>query len=336
MIAANEAVSAALVRHREPALHRVHERPDPVRLEQLAELLDPLGYRVPQGNGAVRPGAFDALLAEARGRPEEPWVQRQVLRTMALARYDQVCLGHFGLALRRYAHFTSPIRRYPDLVVHRALRRLGEGGASETERADHRAALAEQGPECSRRERDAEAAEREALAWRMGDLMAEKLGEQYDARIVDIGPWGIGVALDQPAVEGSVRVARLGPEYFRFDPRRLALVGSGGRRFRVGQRLQVLVDRVDPVRHWIEFALASEVLPAKEAPRRGRRGRKARQAPEEPAAEPGRRGGRGRRSGSRTAGQRKTGKPRKKSTRKQTSSPRADKPRPRRRGKSRR
>ncbi|MBP7147138.1 MAG: ribonuclease R [Acidobacteria bacterium] len=276
MIAANEAVATELKRRHEPTLYRAHERPDPERAARLAEILAGLGYRIPEPYHALEPSDLAGVVEQAKGRAEEPFVNRAVLRTMALARYDAECLGHYGLALARYLHFTSPIRRYPDLVAHRALRRLRHG-PKETpgDRLDRAARLPELARECSRLEREAEAAEREALAWKVAAFMADRLGEEFDATIVDIAAHGLTVLLADPYVEGLVPVARLGREFFRYDARRRALRGSdSGRVFRLGQRLRVRVDRVDLFRHFVDFA---PVAPTLETPG-ARPGRAARPA----------------------------------------------------------
>ncbi len=256
MIAANEAVATELIRRRAPTLHRAHERPDPVRVARLALVLDGLGYSVPSPYTSIRPGDFAALVDMARGRPEAPFVNRLVLRTMSLARYDPQSLGHFGLALRRYLHFTSPIRRYPDLVSHRALRQARAGvHESPGERADRVARLPELGRECSRLEREAEAAERESVAWKMASFMADRLGDEFESRVVEVAPYGVLVALGEPPVEGLVHVSRLGAEFFRYDAGKQTLRGAeSGAVFRLGQELRVRVERVDAMKHQVDFA----------------------------------------------------------------------------------
>lgn len=258
MIAANEAVAEELLRRKEPTLYRVHEKPPPDRLAKFRDALDGLGYRLPVEAGSqIKPRHFAQLIGLAEGRPEEPLIQRLVLRAMALARYDPACLGHFGLALEHYLHFTSPIRRYPDLIAHRALRRLREKDKeSAGEKAERRARLPELARECSRLERDAEAAEREAIAWRKAAYMADRLGEEFAGRIVEVAPHGLMVMLDEPYVEGLIPVARLGAEYFRYDERRRRMIGAdSGRVYHIGQEVRVRVDRVDLLRHFIDFAL---------------------------------------------------------------------------------
>jgi ribonuclease R len=256
MITANAAVAAELKKRKAPALYRVHERPALDRVERLVDALDGLGYRLPGDASAIEPAAFAGLVEQAKGKPEEPFVTRLVLRTMALARYHEECLGHFGLALPRYLHFTSPIRRYPDLVVHRALRRLARGPAeSPGEKEDRIARLPELARECSRLEREAEAAEREAVAWKVAAFMADRLGDEFDGAVIEIAPHGVLVALNEPFVEGMIPVARLGPEYWKYDPRHRILRGSeSGKVYRLGMPVRVRVDRVDLYRHLIDFS----------------------------------------------------------------------------------
>lgn len=272
MIAANAAVAGELKRRKVPALFRVHERPPVDRVERLAEALDGLGYRFGGEAAAVQPSDFAALVKQAKGRPEEPFVARLVLRTMALARYDEECLGHFGLALARYLHFTSPIRRYPDLLVHRALRRLRSGPPEPAgEREDRMARLPDLARECSRLEREAESAEREAVAWKLAAFMADRLGDEFDGVVVEVASHGVLVALEEPFVEGLIPVARLGSEYFKYDPRRRILRGTdSGRLYRLGMPVRVRVDRVDLYRHLIDFSPV-EPEPADRRPARPRR-----------------------------------------------------------------
>jgi len=275
MIAANAAVASELKKRRAPALFRVHERPPADRVERLAEALDGLGYRLGGTSTAVAPADFAAIVEQATGRPEEPFVTRLVLRTMALARYDEECLGHFGLALARYLHFTSPIRRYPDLVVHRALRRLRCGPPEAAGAREERIArLPDLARECSRLEREAESAEREAVAWKLAAFMADRLGEEFDGIVVEVAAHGVLVALDEPFVEGLIPVARLGREYFKYDPRHRVLRGvETGWTYRLGMPVRVRVDRVDLYRHLIDF---SPVVPEMAAPRRAGARRRAR------------------------------------------------------------
>jgi ribonuclease R len=267
MIAANEAVARRLLEDAMPTLYRVHERPPWDRAAKLARILDGLGYDLPGEPSRLGPADLAAVLEAAEGRPEAPFVHRSVLRSLALARYDVRCEGHFGLALRQYLHFTSPIRRYPDLVAHRSLRAARSRTPDPEMVGEERdLELAERARECSRLERTAEAAEREAVRWKVASLMSRHVGEEYAGRVVEVMPHGLMVRLDRPFVEGFVATARLGPERFRFDERKQVLSGArSDRAFRLGDRLRVRVDRVDLLHQHVDFSLA-------EPPRRLRRG----------------------------------------------------------------
>ncbi len=302
MIAANVAIAGWLRKRRQQSLFRVHEKPDPMRLSRLSELLDGLGYTLPEpGPKGLPPRVYAEIAGLALGRPEERAVHRWLLRSMALARYDAECLGHFGLALPRYLHFTSPIRRYPDLVVHRDLARLLEkkrerGG----ERAERLARLPELAVECSRLERVAEGAEREAIQWKVTAFMGERIGEEYDARIVDVLPHGLSVGIEDPYVEGLVPIERLGGEGgFRYDPRKRRLLGRGdGRNYRLGQELRVRVDRVDLLRGFIDFSPVDAANAPRGAKGKSKGGGKAK-AKAQPKKKGGGRSGKG---GGRTRG----------------------------------
>jgi ribonuclease R len=279
MLAANEAVASALVRHKQPTLFRVHERPDVGRVHKAAELLAGLGYIVPEPYDQIEPRHLAQLIASARGRAEEPFVARMILRSMALARYDEHCLGHFGLALRHYLHFTSPIRRYPDLVTHRALRRWRHKQAEPASaRLERKSRLPDQARECSRLEREAELAERESLAWKRAAYMAQRIGDEFRGTIVEIAKHGMLVLLEEPYVEGLVPLDRLGAERFRLDPHRHVLRSlESGASYKLGQPIDVFVDKVDSVRHLIDFGLVHERRPTAKERQRVERARSKRQ-----------------------------------------------------------
>ncbi|MFN7965258.1 MAG: ribonuclease R [Acidobacteriota bacterium] len=274
MLAANEVVAAELKRKREPTLYRAHEKPDVGRVMRSAELLAGLGYEIPEPYDQIRPAHLAALVNAAKGRPEEPFVARVVLRTMALARYDEHCLGHFGLALRNYLHFTSPIRRYPDLVAHRALRRLRHNlRGSAAEREERAARLADSALECSRLEREAEAAERESIAWKKAVYMSTRIGDEFPGTVVDVSRNGLLVAVADPYFEGLVPIARMGTEFWKHDPKRHLIRGAEtGATFKLGQRVDVFVERVDALRHLIDLGLVG--ARESEPRRRGDRSKK--------------------------------------------------------------
>ena len=271
MLAANEAVAEELSRRGVGALYRVHERPDPGKVEEFAELVSSLGYRVPKELESIRPEDFQKVLKQIEGRPEEKLVSYLLLRTMKLARYHEENLGHFGLATEMYAHFTSPIRRYPDLVVHRALRavRHGRDGVRE---ARLRQRLPEMGLHLSERERRASDAERELVEWKKVRFMAQHLGERFSGYVTGAQAFGLFVELEEIYVQGLVHVSSMSDDYYAFDERSHRLRGENtGKVYRLGDRVEVQVARVDLERRQVDFALVDVLERARgveaEAPR---------------------------------------------------------------------
>jgi ribonuclease R len=260
MLAANEAVASHLLDDGVPTLYRVHERPDPRRLEALDQVLQGLGYRVPRPLEAVEPRHLQEILDHAAGKPEERFVSQLVLRALMQARYDPKNLGHFGLAAPRYTHFTSPIRRYPDLVVHRVLRAIRDGGLRPSEEATEalRRALPSVAEQSSRTERVAEEAERELEEWKKMVFMADRLGEEVHGFISGVMAFGLFIQVEEYFVEGLVPIASLG-ERCRFEERAHVLRGERtGRVFRLGDRVQVRVVRVDHFLRRMELEVVGE------------------------------------------------------------------------------
>jgi ribonuclease R len=260
MLAANEAVAAQLHQAGAGALFRVHEPPDPERVAEFCELVASFGYRVPQGHAPegqpeVRPEDFQQILKQLEGKPEEKLVSMLLLRTLKLARYHQENLGHFGLATAMYAHFTSPIRRYPDLVVHRRLRALRrQPDRSAEERLVEM--LPEMGRHLSETERKASEAERELLEWKKVRYMADRLGDNLPGFVTGVQAFGLFVELDDIYVQGLVHVSSMSDDYYRFDQRGHTLKGENTRRtYRLGDRVTVRVARVDLERRQVDFAL---------------------------------------------------------------------------------
>ncbi len=281
MLAANEAVADALSKAGAGALYRIHERPDPERVEEFVDLASSFGHRLPGRLEEIEPKDFQRVLKQIEGRPEEKLVSYLLLRTMRLARYHEENLGHFGLATETYAHFTSPIRRYPDLVVHRALRRLRAGLDADRE-AQVQAALPEMGRHLSEMERRASDAERELVEWKKVRFMADKLGETCSGYVTGVQAFGLFVELEDVYVQGLVHVSTMSDDYYAFDERAHALRGQNqGKAFRLGDRVKVRVARVDLERRQIDFVLADLVArPAKPA---------GKPKPEKPSARGGRR-----------------------------------------------
>jgi ribonuclease R len=255
MLAANEAVAERLHEAGVGALYRIHERPDPEKVEQFAELVASLGYRVPGSLDGVRPEAFQRVLRQIEGKPEEKLVSTLLLRTMKLARYHAENLGHFGLATEMYAHFTSPIRRYPDLVVHRALRALR--GERDAQRESFlREKLPEMGLHLSEMERRAADAERELVEWKKVRFMADKVGETFSGYVTGVQAFGLFVELEEIYVQGLVHVSSMGDDYYRLNEKAHLLKGENtGQVYRLGDKVAVQLARVDLERRQIDLAL---------------------------------------------------------------------------------
>jgi ribonuclease R len=281
MLLANETVAGHLLRLGVPTLYRIHEEPQPQRVIEFAELARAYGYRFPVEG--VSSKDYQRLSSELAGKPEERVLAYAMLRSLERARYAAQAANHFGLAAPVYTHFTSPIRRYPDLIVHRILRQLlrqsprwgesaeadgveAEAGATSKIRRGHQrpapiplAELELIAQESSERERAADAAEREVDEWRKAVFMAQRLGEEFDAMIINVRDFGFYVELDDFFIEGLVPAATLVDDYYRFDERQRALVGRGhGRAFRLGDRVRVRVDRVNVDRHLVDFSVVME------------------------------------------------------------------------------
>ena len=284
MLAANEAVAARLVEAEAPALFRVHEPPDVERVEEFCELVASLGYRVPTNVAEIRPEDFQRVLRQIDGKPEEKLVSYLLLRTMKLARYHEENLGHFGLASERYVHFTSPIRRYPDLVVHRALRALRQRSDEHAAAQEAlRESLPQMGIELSERERRAEEAERELIEWKKVRFMAGKVGERFHAYVTGVQSFGLFVELDEIYVQGLVHVSSMTDDYYLFEEKAHTLTGeSTGRVYRLGDRAEVQLARADLDRRQLDFVLLdvmerAAARPTAAVPRRpARRGPRSR------------------------------------------------------------
>jgi ribonuclease R len=295
MLVANETVAQHLDEHSVPTLYRVHEPPDPLKVEEFEEFIGTLGYGLGAPPDAVKPRHFQKLVERIQGKPEEKPIAFLMLRTMQKARYDPENLGHFGLAAGYYTHFTSPIRRYPDLVVHRTLRESRQG--MDGERRD---ALIEDLPETARhtseRERRANDAERELVQWKKVRFMADKVGDEFDGYITGVTAFGLFIELVEHFVEGMVHVSTMADDYYRFVERAHVLRGENtGRVYRLGDRVSVQVIKVDMERRQIDLGLTeildrvreseehrgrrrSKAEPKSERRRKGRPGKKERQA----------------------------------------------------------
>jgi ribonuclease R len=255
MLAANETVAEHFHWLKLPFIYRVHEEPNAERLQQFLEFITHFGYVVKGTANKVHPRALQQLLENIEGTKEETIISRVMLRSMKQARYDAESLGHFGLAAEFYTHFTSPIRRYPDLIVHRMIREaLIEGGKLTRERID---TLSQQMPEIARqsseRERNAVDAERETEELKKAEYMLDKIGEEFDGIISGVTSFGMFVELDN-SVEGLVHISYLTDDYYYFHDRQFALIGERtGRIFRLGDEVRIRVINVDLDEHKVDF-----------------------------------------------------------------------------------
>jgi ribonuclease R len=274
MILANVAAAETLERVRQPCMYRVHDAPDPAKLAALREFLKGIGIpglSLAKGQ-VVRPHHFNAVLRAAAGTPYAPLVHQLVLRGQSQAVYSPQNLGHFGLALRRYAHFTSPIRRYADVLVHRALiagLRLGEGGLPPIEPD----LFAELGGQISDTERRAAAAERDALERYAALYLVDRVGGEFEGRVNGVTRAGLFVTLTETGADGLIPMRSLGDDFYVHDEARHRLVGRRrGRTFTMGDSLRVRLAEANAVTGSLLFALAEEDAGGNRGPVKSREG----------------------------------------------------------------
>ncbi len=274
MLLANETVARHLETKAVPTLYRIHEEPDPMKVEEFEEFIGSLGYTLGSGPDSIEPRHFQRLVEKMHGKPEEKPIAFLMLRTMQRARYDERNLGHFGLAAEFYTHFTSPIRRYPDLVVHRSLRegRMGMTGDRKAELIEDLPGVAKH---TSERERRAADAERELVQWKKVRFMADKVGDEFEGYVTGVSAFGLFIELIEHFVEGMVHVSTMADDYYRFVEKAHLLRGErNGRVYRLGDKVRVQVIRVDMERRQIDLGLA-EILDAVRASERNRGSRRS-------------------------------------------------------------
>ena len=275
MLAANKAVALEVFRKAQPFLYRVHDKPDLEKLEAFAYMMERLGYRFPVSK-TMRPIQIARFLERVKDVPEADMINELLLRSMAKAVYQRENIGHFGLAFSHYTHFTSPIRRYPDLLVHRLLRKLKGGHYPVAFARRVESVIDNVGKHCSETERMAEAAEREAVRVKQVAYMAEHLGDEYTGVISGVTPFGFFVRLDRLGVEGLVRVSSIDDDFYRHDEANYRLVGSRTKKtYRLGDAVRVGVMKVDRLRNEIDLFLPKEEpTPAKAKKKTGARKRR--------------------------------------------------------------
>lgn len=297
MIAANVAAAETLERVRQPCMYRIHDSPSPEKIESVRGFLDELGYRLAKGQ-VVKPIQFTQILTQAQGRPEAGLISEVILRTQSLAIYSPENIGHFGLALRRYAHFTSPIRRYADLLVHRGLIAglgLGDGGL-DSSRPEDFGAMGEALSACERR---AVSAERDAADRYVASFLAARVGESFPGRINGVTRFGLFVTLAETGADGLVPISTLPRDYYDHDERSHRLVGRAtGREYKLGEKVEVRLREADPATGGLLFELLdgadADVMAGGEArPGRPPSGRPARPLGRSGRPKPGKRPGKG-------------------------------------------
>jgi ribonuclease R len=277
MLLANETVASFLEAQNTPALYRIHEEPDILKVAKFEEFISGFGYSLAAPANALRPRHFQKLLEKIQGKPEEKPIAMLMLRTMQKARYAPENLGHFGLAAPSYTHFTSPIRRYPDLVVHRALRAARHKLLSEEAREEWREELPEIARHTSEMERRADDAERELLQWKKVKFMADKVGDEFEGYVTGVAGVGQFIERVEHFVEGMVHVSTMADDYYRFVETAHLLRGENTHKvYRLGDKVRVQVIRVNMDMRQVDLGLV-EIL---ERVREGERGpRRSKAAP---------------------------------------------------------
>jgi len=255
MLVANETVAEHMYKLKVPFVFRVHEQPDAEKINKLNNLLHNFNQNIPKMD-EIKPGILQKVLNNIAGRPEERIISTVMLRSLKQARYESQNIGHFGLAATYYTHFTSPIRRYPDLIVHRVIREtFNAGGMSAQRRGKLTAMLPEIAMHSSERERAAAEAERETVSLKTAEYMAQFIGEKFDGIINGVTAFGIFVELDN-GVEGLVRVSSMEEDYYQYVEEQYALIGERTKKiFRLGDAVRVILMRVNPEERNIDFVL---------------------------------------------------------------------------------
>ena len=257
MLVCNETVAEHFFWAEIPFVYRIHEEPDMLKIEALNEFAGTMGYHI-RGMGDLHPKALQNLLAEVRGKDEEKVVSTAMLRSLQKARYSEEHEGHFGLAARYYSHFTSPIRRYPDLIIHRIMKESLRGVMNEKRQEDLVAMLKPVAGHCSERERAADNAERDADDLYKAIIMKEHLGEDFNAIISNVTSFGMYVELEN-TVEGLVHISSMEDDYYIFDEKNWSMTGERtGKRYRIGGKVKVRLAKADPVTRRIDFVIIDD------------------------------------------------------------------------------
>lgn len=254
MIVANEVVAEHIFWLKIPLVYRIHENPDEEKINSLKEFLYNFGYTL-KGTQNLKPKSLQQILEQVKGKPEQRLINTMLLRSLRQARYSGVNFGHFGLASLYYTHFTAPIRRYPDLVVHRILRKQLQNDIDQKQEKKLVKIVERVAKLSSERERIAEEAERESVDLKIAEYMASRIGETYEAIVSGVTSFGIFVELDN-TIEGLVHVSHMEDDYYHFNEKTMALIGERtGKTFRIGDVVQVKVYNVNIAERHIDFVL---------------------------------------------------------------------------------
>ena len=255
MLAANETVAEDYFWQSLPFLYRTHDNPDPEKMKQLGTFIHNFGYFIRLQQGEIHPKELQKLLDKIEGTPEEVLLSRLTLRSMKQAKYTTLCSGHFGLAARYYTHFTSPIRRYPDLQIHRIIKESLKGGLGDKRAGHYEAILPGVAMQTSALERRAEEAERETDKLKKCEYMSRFIGQEFDGVVSGVTNWGLYVELPN-TVEGLVRISELRDDYYIFDEQHYELVGEMSKKtFKLGQPIRVQVASTDRLLRTVDFIL---------------------------------------------------------------------------------
>lgn len=262
MLTANETVAEKFFWLEAPFIYRVHEEPDLEKVSELNKFLFNLGYRIKCNKETVHSSAFEEVIEKVKGLPEERVISNLILRTLKVARYEAENLGHFGIASKYYCHFTSPIRRYPDLFIHRIISKYIESGYNlDTEEIEKYKVQAEKyAKQSSDREKIAQKVERDSIDIKTAEYMEDKIGNEYEGIISSVTPFGIFVELEN-TIEGLIKFEDLGDEYFIYDEERKTLLGEQTKTmYKIGDKMKIRVIRADKRLRQIDFEKVNEEL----------------------------------------------------------------------------
>ncbi len=258
MLIANETVAQHFYWMEMPFVYRTHDNPDPEKIQKLATFINNFGYSIKTTQDEIHPKELQKLLGRIEDSPEEALISRLTLRSMKQARYTTDCTGHFGLACQYYCHFTSPIRRYPDLQIHRIIKEQLRGRMNVDRTAHYNEILPDVAKQASDMERRADEAERETDKLKKVDYMSERIGQYYEGVISSITSWGVYVELPN-TVEGMIHISKLPGDYYYYDDEHYEMVGQAtDRRFKLGEKVVIRVDDVDKIARTIDFMIPEE------------------------------------------------------------------------------